>query len=128
MNEGIIAAIMLAAVLLAVAFCFLLMLKNRKSEIAESEVTEDAELLAEPEITEIRATVSEIKCEVKVWGTKTPQVIKEFCVSFVDDTGKTYDFKVPEEMYEGFEEGQVGILTLSNGNIYGFTLYEKNEL
>ena len=85
---------------------------------------DDSALFPEPEVVELHATVTKLQCEVKVWGTKTPKVIKEFSVSFVDDTGTTYDFKIPEEMYEGFEEGQIGTLTLSNGNLYGFELDE----
>ena len=36
------------------------------------------------------------------------------------EDGQRLSFPVPEEMYDGFEKGQTGTLTLIDGQLYGF--------
>jgi hypothetical protein len=43
---------------------------------------------------------------------------------FRTEDDKVLSFNVPEEMYDGFEEGQEGILTLVDGQLYGFAIAE----
>ena len=80
----------------------------------------------EPQFTteEIRATVMDHTCEVKLVGTKTPKATKIFTVVFRTEDDKVLSFNVPEEMYDGFEKGQEGILTLVDGQVYGFAIAE----
>ncbi len=98
--------------------------KKQREAMIESD--DDSSLVPEPEIVTIHAKVTDLQCEVKVYGTKAPEVKKEFRVYFEDDGKDTYEFIVPEEMYACFEKGQTGTLTLSDGNLYGFELDEKN--
>lgn len=76
----------------------------------------------EPPITTqaVRATVVDQSCEAKLLGTKTPKATKIFTVVFRTEEGKTLSLNVPEEMYDGFERGQTGLLTLVDGELYGF--------
>ena len=78
----------------------------------------------EPECTTLttRATVIEQTCCVKTVGTKTPKTIKVFTVVFQTETGNILKLNVPEEMYDGFEQGQTGRLSLVDGQLYGFEL------
>ena len=78
----------------------------------------------EPEYTTLtaKATVIEQTCCVKTVGTKTPKTIKVFTVVFQTETGNILKLNVPEEMYDGFEQGQTGRLSLVDGQLYGFEL------
>ena len=69
---------------------------------------------------EIRATVLDHTCEVRLAGTKTPKATKIFTVVFRGEDGKVLSFRVPEEMYDGFEKGQTGLLTVVDDQLYGF--------
>lgn len=73
---------------------------------------------------EVRATVLDHTCEVKLVGTKTPKATKIFTVVFRTEDDEVLSFNVPEEMYDGFEKGQTGMLTVVDGELYGFALTE----
>ena len=75
-------------------------------------------------VVEIRATVVEQECCVKTVGIKTPKTVKEFAVVFETGDGEILKLNVPEEMYDGFEKGQTGFLTIVDGDLYGFVLDE----
>ena len=79
---------------------------------------------AEPEFQrlEINATVVDLACGVEVKGHKTVKAVKTFRVAFALENGKVITLTVPEEMYEGIEIGQKGLLTLVDGELYGFEL------
>ena len=68
----------------------------------------------------LKATVADIACAVKTEGWKVPKTVREFMVVFQTEDGKRLEFSVPEEMYDGFEKGQTGVLTLIDGQLYGF--------
>lgn len=78
----------------------------------------------EPEFTtaSIRATVVDQTCCVNTIGIKTPKTVKEFVVVFQTEDGGFLKLNVPEEMYDGFEQGQTGILSVVDGELYGFEL------
>ena len=78
----------------------------------------------EPEFTtaSIRATVVDQTCCVNTIGIKTPKTVKEFVVVFQTEDGGILKLNVPEEMYDGFEQGQTGILSVVDGELYGFEL------
>ena len=50
------------------------------------------------------------------------KTVKEFVIVFEDSEGKFRRVLVGEDMYDAFEEGQVGMLTLINGQIDSFVL------
>ena len=77
---------------------------------------------AQPEITPAicKATVTDMGCTVKTEGWKTPKTVREFMVVFQTEAGERLEFFVPEEMYDGFEKGQAGTLTVIDGQLYGF--------
>lgn len=78
----------------------------------------------EPEYTELvaRATVEELSCWVHTIGYKTPKTNQVFAVTFRLDSGEEKTLRIPEEMYHGLEEKQVGIVTIRDGELYGFEL------
>ena len=69
---------------------------------------------------EIRATVIDHICQVQLVGTKTPKATKIFTVVFRTEGEQILPLNVPEDMYDGFEVGQTGLLTLVDGELYGF--------
>lgn len=85
---------------------------------------EDVSDIEQPpvELTQyIRVTVVDYHCGVESVGKFTKNY---FTVIFETDTHETLEYNVPEEMYDGFEKGQTGTLTVVDDYIYGFTLDE----
>jgi hypothetical protein len=78
-----------------------------------------------PVYTEIntRATVVELACWVRMAGSyKAPKAVQEFAVVFQTEDGEMIKLIIPEEMYHGLEKGQVGIVTVRDGELYSFEL------
>ena len=71
---------------------------------------------------EIKATVKAKNCCVETVGTRIPRTVRSFFVFFETEKGEQLKVNVPEEMYDGFENGQTGILTLVNGSVYSFVI------
>ena len=42
------------------------------------------------------------------------------------ENGEIIRLNVPEEMYDGFDKNQTGILTVADGQLYGFELTEDS--
>ena len=95
---------------------------RKQNECKDTMFSNDKDPIYEPEYTttEIHATVAELYCGASLNGMKTPKSVKEFIVVMQTNDEEFHKFSVPEEMYEGFEIGQSGILTLVDGQIYGF--------
>ena len=72
----------------------------------------------------IHVKVIEKVVDVGMVGIKTPKNVVTHYVIFEDDYGDTHRINVREDMFDCFEEGQKGILTLKAGYIYGFDLDE----
>ena len=107
-----------------VLFLFIYLFRNRKILRADAEQQTEIRCNTEFVTQELRATVLDQTCEVRLVGTKTPKATKVFTVVFRTEDDKVLSFNVPEEMYDGFEKGQVGILTVVDGELYGFTIEE----
>ena len=107
-----------------VLFLFIYLFRNRK--ILRDDAEQQAEIRCNTEFVtqELRATVLDQTCEVKLMGTKTPKATKIFTVVFRKEDDKIFSFHVPEEMYDGFEKGQTGVLTVVDGELYGFAIEE----
>jgi len=69
----------------------------------------------------IKVTVVDCCCGVESVGKFAKN---HFTVIFETDTHETLEYNVPEEMYDGFEKGQTGTLTVVDDYVYGFTLDE----
>ena len=80
------------------------------------------EMFIEPEsvTTTVRATVVDMACRAEMVGTKMPKAVRNFVVIFQTEDGEILKINVPEEMYDGFDKGQTGILTLADGDLYSF--------
>ena len=107
------------AVLLPV-FIVIDIIKRTKKRAGEKNVP------AQPEYTTVvtRATVVDQTCCVKMVGIKTPKTVKEFAVVFQPEDGKILRLCVPEQMYDGFAQGQTGVLKVTDGELYSFELGE----
>lgn len=89
-------------------------------ETAEKLIEESLE--AEFENVQLKATVVDLSCSAEVVGIKKPKAIEQYCVAFESDDGKSFKFDVPKEMYDGFEKGQTGLLTIVDNELYGFEI------
>ena len=85
---------------------------------------ETDEMFVKPEtMTEsFRAIVVDMVCYAEMTGTKRPKSKRVFTVSFETENGEILKINVPEEMYDGFDKGQKGILTLVDGILFGYEL------
>ena len=81
-----------------VLFLFIYLFRNRK--ILRADAEQQAEIRCNTEFVtqELRATVLDQTCEVKLVGTKTPKATKIFTVVFRTEDDKVLSFHVPEEM------------------------------
>jgi len=104
--------------------------KRKLDKISEKEnptvKSEDEILEKEFETEEVRATVVDMTCGTKFTGTKQAKSVREFIVSFETSDCRTLRLQVPEELYDGFEIGQSGVLTVVDGDLYSFTLDEQS--
>ncbi len=110
-----------------VCFCFVKGIRQCKDEIAKKKagITNEPKLIEDDvEPSKTRATVIDQMCAVRTVGIKTPKTLKEFVIIFQTENGETLKLNVPEEMYDGFEKGQTGILSLVNGELYSFVIDE----
>ena len=110
-----------------IIFAFVMFVKQCKRESAKQKELKSEDIKQdEPEYTTVtvRATVVDQTCCVKTIGIKTPKTIKEFTITFQTENGEIIRLNVPEEMYDGFDKKQTGILTVVDGQLYGFELVD----
>lgn len=74
------------------------------------------------ETVDINVKVIDQFCTTRMIGMKRPKSIEEYFISFEKDNGEVLKLLVPKECYDGFEIGQVGVLTLVDGELYSFKL------
>ncbi len=99
-------------------FCLISALKKQK----KTEAAPQAPIYTE---RTIQATVIDQYCFVKTIGYKTPKTTKVFTVVFKSGD-ETIKLNVPEEMYDGFEKGQTGLLTIADNYLYSFVSDESH--
>lgn len=116
-----------ATTLFFLLMIFVPMFKNRKTIRAEVERQEEERCSIEFSNEELRATVIDHSCSVQMVGLKMPKATKIFSVSFETENSEILTFQVPEEMYDRFEKGQTGLLTIVDGQLYGFAPDEAEE-
>ena len=112
-----------------VIFCIIMYIKQLKRDIAkQKEHKNENNKPEEPEYITVttKATVVDQTCCVKTIGIKTPKMIKEFSITFQTENGEIISLNVPEEMYDGFDKKQTGVLTIVDGQLYGFELTDDS--
>jgi hypothetical protein len=72
------------------------------------------------------AKVTDQYCRVVTAGTKSPKTKEEYFVCFEAEDGREYKLAVSSEYYQALSAGQRGRLTLVNGQLYSFVLYDEN--
>lgn len=71
----------------------------------------------------VRVTVADMFCSTGWEGSiKVPKSVRYYTVVFRDENKEIHSLSVPEECYDGFEIGQVGDLTMKDGELYSFVL------
>ena len=124
MDDLILFVIIVLGGMLLIACFFIKTLKQCKCKLEKQEGAEITSDQPEYTTTTVNATVADVLCYTKTVGIKMQKIVKEFAVVFRTEDGNVLKIIVPEEMYDGFEKGQTGILSLVDGEIYGFELTE----
>lgn len=68
------------------------------------------------------AEVIDLICQAEMVGVKQPRSVDVHTVVFETDKKEIIKLNVPLEMYDGFEIGQKGELTIVNGKLYSFVI------
>ncbi len=118
----------LLAILLAVGIPMIIIdfKKNKDKYVITKEqmrAWEDERLDDEGEIITFHAEVVDMACGVNMIGYqayKQPKAVKQFIISFKNDDGEILHLPVSEEIYEGFDCGLTGTLTLIDGRLDSF--------
>ena len=113
--------IIIAAIVLSVMAFVIAGIKYKKDH-PDGIDAEIEKMFVDPEsVTEtVRATVIDMACSADMVGTKMPKAVRNFVIIFQTEDGEILKINVPEEMYDGFDKGQTGILTLADGDLYSF--------
>ncbi len=112
---GIIALISLSAY--AYARKFLVALKQRKTAMKELDSP-----VKKPDLKRIRATVLSKRADTVYSGTpRFPKHELKFFATF-EAANKSYEFEVSKEVFESLNEGQRGVLIVSDGNFIDFDI------
>ena len=112
-------------IIAAIVFCvmvFVIAGIKYKKDHPDGIDAEIEKMFIDPEsVTEtVSATVIDMACSAEMVGTKMPKAVRNFVVIFQTEDGEILKINVPEEMYDGFDKGQTGILTLADGDLYSF--------
>ena len=113
--------IIIAAIVLSVMAYVIAGIKYKKDH-PDGIDAEIEKMFVDPEsVTKtVRATVIDMACSAEMVGTKMPKAVRNFVIIFQTEDGEILKINVPEEMYDGFDKGQTGILTLADGDLYSF--------
>lgn len=80
------------------------------------------EIITEFPTVKFNAEVIDLISQVEMIGIKQPKSVNIYKVTFETDKKEVIKFNVPQEMYDGFEIGQKGELTIVNGELYSFEI------
>ena len=110
-------------------FCFVMGIRQYVQAKAKQKAEPTVEEFPEPEVITItqKVTVVDQYCRVRSVGIKMPKTIREFAVIFQTENEERLTLPVPEEVYDAFEQGQVGLLTTVDGELYSFELEEMSS-
>ena len=121
--EQIVITVGVSLIAIVVPLCILLWIRDYKKNKHKCVRPTDEELFdIEPETVTLHAEVVDMCCRSTVVGIRTPKAIREFLVVFRDDEGELHSIPVSEDIYEGFDVGQVGMLTLVGGSVDSYVL------
>lgn len=119
----------LMIVFVGISFCFIYMFFRmyRRALIEQKKNLADLDRQSNlpPMLDEHRATLVKKSCGTKMVGFKSSlECQREFVLVFEDEYEREIPLSVDEEIYLAIEEGDSGILALSDGKLYSFTLDE----
>jgi len=109
--------------IILVALLSILLRKHGEKDTPSHSIEE--QLNKEPQTLTLRVKVIDQNCFVSyVGGAKSPKAVKNFVVVFQDDNEQTHKIAVEEDIYDAFEIGQTGELTLIDGKVSSYILDE----
>lgn len=109
--------------IILVALLSILLRKHGEKDTPSPSIEE--QLNKEPQTLTLHVKVIDQNCFVSyVGGAKSPKAVKNFVVVFQDDNEQTHKIAVEEDIYDAFEIGQTGELTLIDGKVSSYILDE----
>ena len=79
------------------------------------------EIKTEFETVKFRAEIVDLSCRVEMIGIKTPKSVEIYSVAIKTEE-KIINLNIPHEMYDGLEIGQIGEVTLVDGELFSFVI------
>ena len=110
------------AVLIALALIVPIVVADKKAKKSGGEEKGTPPIAKDADIT-VHACVTDMLCGVESVGYdnyRAPKVEKDFVIVFRDDDGRELRYPVDEEMYDGFEIGLAGMLSVVKGKLNSF--------
>ena len=95
--------------------------KDKKIKVLTSREMME-EIITEFPTVKFNAEVIDLISQVEMIGIKQPKSVNIYKVTFKTDKNEVIKFNGPQEMYDGFEIGQKGELTIVNGELYSFEI------
>ena len=93
---------------------------KQKEKIESDSLTLD--IKTEFETVKFQAEIVNLFCRVDMVGTKTPETVTNYTVEFKTDEKEIIKLEIPQELYDGLEIGQIGEVTLVEGELYSFII------
>ena len=91
----------------------------KQREKTESD-SSSLEIKTEFETVKFQAEIVNLFCRVDMEGIKTPKTVTIYTVEFKTDEKEIIKLEITQEMYDGLEIGQIGEVTLVEGELYSF--------
>ncbi|MBQ4119951.1 MAG: DUF2500 family protein [Clostridia bacterium] len=118
-TDDLISIVVIGVIMLVLAIgiinAFIREMKKRKQLLKDFE--KPIELSP---ITEVDAVVVKKKCFVKSCGTKMPESVREFYLTFSTFSGEYKRYSVSEELYLSVDEGVSGTIALVDDEFFDF--------
>ena len=99
---------------------FILILGYIKSKNKPTSCKESANSEVEPTERELHGKIVGKVCFTKSYGTVSPHMMMEFCLTIQTDDGEETEYKVDEEIYHSVEKEQTGTALIVGNRFYGF--------
>lgn len=108
------------AIVSVIVFLIIWMKAYKREKLKQKTSVPKEEYKVEFETVKVQAKVVDLSCRVDLVGIKMPKAVDFFTVTFETDDKEIIRVDVSQEMYDGLEVGQIGEVTLVEGDLYSF--------
>ena len=108
------------AIVSVIVFLIIWMKAYKREKLKKKTSVPKEEYKVEFETVKVHAKVVDLSCRVDLVGIKMPKAVDFFTVTFETDDKEIIRVDVSQEMYDGLVVGQIGEVTLVEGDLYSF--------